>query len=64
MFAQLEQVLNLSSEHQLLSLELDKILHNQADASLFQHTYGWQANISFYEGLEKFVAWYRDHHSA
>lgn len=59
----LEQQLGQRTEHNMLPRQAGEIQYNQADASLFQETYGWQARVGFDEGLKKFVDWYKSYHS-
>lgn len=59
----LEQQLGQTTAHQFLPRQKQEIQNNQADASLFNQQFGFEAQTDFVSGVKRFVAWYRDYHS-
>jgi len=55
------QILGTTIEPQFTDPRPGDVRHSQADISQIQRTTGYQPDVGFYEGLERTVAWCRQH---
>ncbi|WP_313523335.1 NAD-dependent epimerase [Stutzerimonas kunmingensis] len=56
----IEQALGRTTEKQLLPLQPGDVEHTYADVSALMNDTGYQPDTPIREGIERFVAWYRD----
>lgn len=62
--ATLEKLLGVKAEAHLLPPQPGDVESTWADITATTARFGWRPRTTFRQGLEKFVAWYRDYHRA
>ena len=58
----LEQILGVTAKLQYEDMQLGEVLDTHADIEASTRDFGYRPRVGLREGLERFVAWYRDYH--
>ena len=59
----IEKVLGIKAEKNFLPLQLGDVPNTYADSSNLQNQFGYKPTTSVYEGVSKFIEWYKNYYN-